>query len=76
MNLATGNSYSVLDVINMTKEISNQDISYEFAPRRSGDPDELYAKASMANALLDWKPEYSALKSIVQTSWSVYSKNI
>ena len=76
LNLATGDCHSVLDVINMTKEISNNDICYEFFDRRDGDVDELYAKSSMANTLLDWKPEHSTLKSIVQTSWSVYSKNI
>ena len=41
-----------------------------------GDIDELYAKSSRANNLLEWKPAYSTLKSILQTSWSVYSKNI
>ena len=76
MNLATGESHSVLDVINMTKEISNNHISYEFVDRRVGDIDELYAKSSIANNLLEWKPAYSTLKSILQTSWSVYSKNI
>ena len=76
LNLATGESHSVLDVINMTKEISNNHISYEFVDRRDGDIDELYAKSSRANDLLEWKPAYSTLKSILQTSWSVYSKNI
>ena len=76
LNLATGESHSVLDVINMTKEISNNHISYEFVDRRDGDIDELYAKSSRANNLLEWKPAYSTLKSILQTSWSVYSKNI
>ena len=76
LNLATGESHSVLDVINMTKEISNNHISYEFVDRRAGDIDELYAKSSIANNLLEWTPAYSTLKSILQTSWSVYSKNI
>ena len=76
LNLATGESHSVLDIINMTKEISNNHISYEFVDRRDGDIDELYAKSSRANNLLEWKPAYSTLKSILQTSWSVYSKNI
>ena len=76
LNLSTGDCHSVLDIIKMTKEISNQDINYEFAPRRDGDPDELYANSSMANNLLSWKPKYSTLKSIIETSWNVYSKNI
>ena len=74
LNLATGNSHSVLEVINMTKEISNKDINYEFVNRRYGDIDKLYAKSSMANDMLDWEPEHSTLKSIIKTSWSVYSK--
>ena len=46
LNLATGDSYSVLEIINMTKEISNKDINYEFVERRDGDVEELYAKSS------------------------------
>ena len=75
LNLSTGDCHSVLDIIQMTKEISNQDISYEFVERRDGDPDELYANSSMANNLLSWKPKYSTLRSIIETSWNVYSKN-
>lgn len=74
LNLATGDSHSVLEVINMTKEISNKNINYEFVDRRDGDIDELCATSYMANDMLDWKPEHSTLRSIIKTSWSVYSK--
>ena len=76
LNLATGDSHSVLDVINMTKEISNKNINYEFTERREGDLDELYSKSSIAKDLLNWSPNNSSLKSIIQTSWNIYSKKL
>jgi UDP-glucose 4-epimerase len=38
LNLATGESHSVLDVINKTKEISGKNIPYHIVDRRPGDP--------------------------------------
>ena len=76
LNLATGDSHSVLEVINMTKEISNKNINYEFTERREGDLDELYSKSSIAKDLLNWSPNNSSLKSIIQTSWNIYSKKL
>ena len=43
INLATGQSHSVLDIIEMTKKISGKEISYDFANRRDGDPDQLFS---------------------------------
>ena len=74
LNLATGDSYSVIDLIETTKKISNKDVPYRVVSRRDGDPAQLFAKSSMAYNLLNWKPKHSTLKSIIETSWSIYSK--
>ena len=73
INLATGDSHSVLDVIEMTKSITNKEILYDFVDRREGDPDELFSSSSIASNLLDWQPECSDLKSIIKDTWQVYA---
>ena len=72
VNLATGESHSVLDVINKTKEISGKNIPYHIVDRRPGDPAELYAGKTLAFDLLDWKANHSGLKSLIETTWQVY----
>lgn len=74
VNLATGDSHSVLDVINLTKEISGQEITYEVVARRPGDPAELYAGTTMAFDQLGWKAKYSDLETLLETTWKVYMK--
>jgi len=74
INLATGDSHSVLDVIEMTKSITNKEILYDFVDRRDGDPDQLFSSSSIASDILEWKPEYSELETIIRDTWAVYSK--
>ena len=73
INLATGDSYSVLDIIEMAKRITNKEILYDFVDRRDGDPDQLFSRSSIDSNLLDWQPECSDLKSIIKDTWQVYT---
>ncbi len=72
LNLATGESHSVLDVINKTKEVSGKDIPFNIVDRRPGDPAELYVGTTLAFDQLDWKANHSGLKSLIETTWQVY----
>ena len=74
VNLSTGQQHSVIDVINMTNKISSKEIDYEIVERRPGDPAELYASADLAYDTLNWKPKYSDLKMLIQSTWNVYNK--
>ena len=73
INLATGQSHSVLDVIEMTKRISGKEISYDFSNRRDGDPDQLFSSSTMAGDLLKWEPQHSDLDTIIKDTWKAYS---
>ena len=72
INLGTGVGYSVLDVIKKTSEISKKEVKYEFKKRRKGDAGEVVAKSLLAHHIIDWKPNFSDLESIIQSTWSVY----
>ncbi len=74
VNLGTGKGYSVIDVINLAKSITKKNIPYEITAHRPGDPAELLAKSLYTEDLLDWKPKYSKLETILKTMWDVYSK--
>lgn len=74
VNLATGDGYSVLDVVKETEKVTGQKIPHEFTSRRPGDPAALVATSNQADHLLNWKPQYSDLKTILSSMWSLYEK--
>tara|TARA_Y100000768_G_C23905063_1_gene647112 strand:+ start:182 stop:1150 length:969 start_codon:yes stop_codon:yes gene_type:complete len=73
INLGTGEGHSVLDVINMTKKISNKNIEYNFTKRRKGDPDTVIADSEKAKKLINWQPKYSDLYTIIDSTWKIYN---
>jgi UDP-glucose 4-epimerase len=72
VNLGTGQGCSVLDVIEMTNEITGKKIPFIIADRRAGDPAELLASFAKAEQVLNWKPRFSDLKTIITSTWNVY----
>ena len=68
-NLGNGNGYSVQQVINAAKKISNQPINIDYAERRAGDPAILVADSSLANEVLNWMPEFTDLEQIIEHAW-------
>ena len=74
VNLSSGERHSVIDVIDMTKKISGKEINYEIVERRPGDPAELYASSDLAYDALHWKPKYSDLKTLIESTWDAYNK--
>ena len=69
LNLGSGSGYSVKEILHMCRKITGHAIPAAIGSRRAGDPAELVADASRAGDLLDWKPCYSDLQTIVETAW-------
>lgn len=57
LNLGTGQSYSVLDIIKAFEKASGKAIPYEVVGRRAGDLAEYYADPSLAKKILGWKAQ-------------------
>ena len=76
VNLGTGKSYSVLEVVQKAEDISKQKISYSIVERRKGDPAELYASSSIAKDTLNWEAEISDLDSLIRTTWERYKEHL
>jgi UDP-glucose 4-epimerase len=67
MNLGTGKGYSVLEIVNLIKKITGEEIQFEYEPRRAGDPPYLFADIKYATDLLTYRPKHDII-SIIQTA--------
>lgn len=67
-NLGTGTGATVQNVIAIIEEVTGRSVPRRVAPRRPGDPPELIADSTRAQAELGWKARRS-LREIVQSAW-------
>jgi len=73
-NLGNGNGYSVREVIETVKKVSQKGFRVVEAERRAGDPPVLIGSSEKAMKVLKWKPRYHALETIVETAWNWHQK--
>ncbi len=69
VNLGTGRGNSVRQIVDACRRITGHPIPEQIGQRRPGDPPELVADASLANRLLDWKPQFTDIEQIIETAW-------
>ncbi len=74
INLGTGKGTSVLELRDAFVKASGIDVPYVIDPRRPGDPDEVYADASKAAALLGWRAE-RGIAEMCEDSWRWQNNN-
>jgi len=74
-NLGNGRGFSNLEIIKVIEMITNQEVSFEFAPRRHGDPALLIASSELAQNELGWQPKYQDLKTMVYSAWKWHLSN-
>ena len=67
-NCGYGHGFSVKEVIDMVKKISEVDFKGEVAPRRAGDPAILIADNKKILQKTNWKPKYDDLEFICKTA--------
>ena len=71
-NLGNGEGYSVLEIINAAKKVTNLPIAVTKAARRAGDPAKLVANNTKAKEILGWEPKYTDIEKIISTAWNFY----
>lgn len=64
INLDNGRGYSVMEVIDIARQVTGRPITVKIEPRRAGDPSRLVADAAKARKILGWQPDYPDLASI------------
>lgn len=73
-NLGNGNGFSVQEVIEMARIVTEQPIKTIISARRFGDPPILIGSSEKARKVLDWKPQYWQIQTIISHAWSWHQK--
>ncbi|TMV07165.1 UDP-glucose 4-epimerase GalE [Ruegeria sediminis] len=68
-NLGTGSGFSVMEVIERSKSVTNREVPYNIGPRRAGDCTKLVSGSTRAEAELGWKPGRSTLQTMISDAW-------
>lgn len=73
-NIGHGSGFSVLEVIEVARKITNSPIPAVINPPRRGDPAVLVADSEMAKSELGWEPVFSDLELIINSAWKWQKK--
>ncbi|WP_322630150.1 UDP-glucose 4-epimerase GalE [Halothiobacillus sp.] len=68
-NLGNGKGFSVFEVIDSVRRVTEHSIPYEVTDRRRGDPARLVADAAFAQEVLGWQTKYSDVDTMVAHAW-------
>ncbi len=68
-NLGTGSGFSVLEVIEQSKSVTNRPVPYTVGTRRAGDCTKLVSGSVRAETELGWKPKRSTLEIMISDAW-------
>lgn len=68
-NLGNGVVFTVKEVIETARKVTNHTIPIREEERRAGDPSVLIASSEKARKVLGWKPQYADLETIISTAW-------
>ncbi len=68
-NLGTGSGFSVREVIDQSRAVTNRDVPYSEGPRRPGDCTRLVSGSSRAVSELGWTPKRSTMRQMIADAW-------
>ena len=74
-NLGNGVGFSVKEVIETAKEVTEREIAVCYEGRRTGDPAVLIASSEKAKKVLGWNPQFDSLPVIIETAWKWHSSH-
>ncbi len=75
VNLGYGHGYSVKEIIDTARRVTDHTIPEKVTPRRAGDPAALVAKNDKAREVLGWEPKYDDIELIIKTAYD-YHKSV
>ncbi len=68
-NLGNAKGTSVLEVIDSVKRVTGKDFKVTLSERRPGDPAVLVGSSEKAAKILNWKPRFADIDTIVEHAW-------
>ncbi|MDQ6786056.1 MAG: UDP-glucose 4-epimerase GalE [Acidobacteriota bacterium] len=75
VNLGNGGGYSVEEVVEAARRVTDKTIESKIAPRRAGDPSRLVADAKRAREVLGWNPQIPEIEKIIESAWTWHQKH-
>ncbi|HMQ14417.1 MAG TPA: UDP-glucose 4-epimerase GalE [Phycisphaerae bacterium] len=69
LNVGTGRGYSVLEVIQASRDVTGHPIPAVIGPRRPGDPPSLYADPTRVRQRFDWRHRHDDLHGVIASAW-------
>ncbi|HBM57687.1 UDP-glucose 4-epimerase GalE [Salipiger marinus] len=68
-NLGTGTGFSVREVIDASRAVTNREVPHSEGPRRAGDATKLVSGSSRAAGELGWTPHRSTMPQMIADAW-------
>jgi UDP-glucose 4-epimerase len=68
-NLGYGKGFSVKEVIETMKKVTEVEFEVEVSSRRAGDPEMLIANSAKVKSKMDWTPKYDDLELICKSAY-------
>lgn len=68
-NLGTGDGFSVHEVIDASRSVTNRDVPHTTGPRRAGDAVKLVSGSERAIKELGWSPKRSNMRDMIEDAW-------
>ncbi|WP_422048413.1 UDP-glucose 4-epimerase GalE [Shimia sp.] len=68
-NLGTGSGFSVREVIDQSRIVTNREVPYNEGPRRPGDCTKLVSGSTRAEKELGWAPKRSKMDQMIADAW-------
>ena len=75
-NLGTDSGYSVFNIVDTVKRVTNKDFCVNISKRRSGDPAILVADSKKAMKMLGWSPSFNDITEIITHAWRWYQNRL
>ncbi|KIO63307.1 UDP-glucose 4-epimerase [Caldibacillus thermoamylovorans] len=69
-NLGSSQGFSVKEIIDMARKVTEKEIPAKIGERRAGDPSVLIASSEKAKQILGWKPSRTNIERIITDAWN------
>jgi len=69
-NLGSNQGFSVKEMIETAKTITNREIPVQIGDRRAGDPSVLIASSDKAKKILGWNPTRTSITKLMEDAWN------
>lgn len=72
LNLGYGHGFSVMEIIESVRKVTEHKIPLKVENRRAGDPALLIASSKKAKEMLNWQPKFDDIDVIIESAYNFY----